>query len=88
MLPLIREISLFGVVHHVIDPLGRPTVTAGSDHCFCSCRPSVRPSPLSKQYIFQTKTMFATGETVSLAEWIIDDTSLVCIFCLIAKMQF
>ena len=25
------------------DPLGRPTVTAGRDHCFCTCRPSIRP---------------------------------------------
>ena len=24
-----------------IDPLGRPTVTAGRDHCLCTCRPSV-----------------------------------------------
>ena len=28
---------------------------------------------------FQAKTMFATGETVGLAEWIIDDTCLVSI---------
>ena len=26
-----------------IDPRGRPTVTAGSDHCFRTCRPCVRP---------------------------------------------
>ena len=31
-----------------IDPLGRPTVTAGSDHCFYTCRPFVRTSPLFK----------------------------------------
>ena len=31
----------------------------------------------SKQYKFQAKTMFAAGETVCLAEWIIDDTCLV-----------
>ena len=61
----------------LIDPRGRPTVTAGSDHCFHKCRPSVRPSPLSKQNKFQAKTMFATGETVGLAEWIYDDTCLV-----------
>ena len=28
-----------------IDPRGRPTVT---DHCFCTCRPFDRPSPLFK----------------------------------------
>ena len=37
-----------------------------------SVRPSVRPH-FSKQNKFQAKTMFATGETLSLAEWIIDD---------------
>ena len=54
-----------------IDPLGQPTVTAGSDHCFCTCCPSVRPhfSNLAKQKL--QKTMVATGETVGLAEWII-----------------
>ena len=29
---------------------------------------------LAKQNKFKAKTMFATGETVGLAEWIIDDT--------------
>ena len=63
-----------------IDSLGQPTVTAGSDHCFShmlSVRTSVCPSPLFKSS--QTKqqtTMVATGETVGLAEWIIDDTCL------------
>ena len=27
------------------DPLSRPTVTAGRDHCFCTCRPYVRTGP-------------------------------------------
>ena len=43
-------------------------------------RPSVRPSDfqnLAKQNKFQSKTMFTTGETVGLAEWIIDDTCVV-----------
>ena len=31
-----------------IDPLGQPKVTAGRDHCFRTCFPSVRPSPLFK----------------------------------------
>ena len=67
-------------MHKTIDPLGRPTVTVGSDHCFRTC-PSVRPSPsfqnLAKQNRFQAKTMFVIGETVGLAEWIIDD---ICLF--------
>ena len=43
---------------YYIDPLGRPTVTAGSDHCFCTCHPFVRPSFPTFQNI-QAKTMFA-----------------------------
>ena len=66
------------------DPLGRPTVTAGSDHCFRTCCPSVRPhfSNLEKQTKkFLEKTMFTTGVTMGLAEWIIDDTCLVSDYC-------
>ena len=38
----------------------------------------VRLSPLfTKQNNFQAKTMFTTGESVGLAEWIIDDTCIV-----------
>ena len=59
-----------------IDPLGRSTVLAGKNRCFCTCRPFVRHH-FSKQNKFQAKTMFATGETVGLAEWIIDDTCLI-----------
>ena len=36
-------------------------------------RSSERPSPLFKAIQIQAKTMFATGEAVGLAEWIIDD---------------
>ena len=60
-----------------IDSLSRPAVTAGSDHCFRTCCPSVKIY-IEKQKKFQAKTMFTTGETVGLAEWIIDDTCLVC----------
>ena len=64
------------------DPLGRPTVMNGSDHCFARVvRPSVRPF-LSKQNKAQ---VIATGETVSLAEWIIDDT---CLFYLLSLFCF
>ena len=62
----------------IVDPLGQPTVRAGRDNCFCICCPSVRPSPLfNSSKTKQQKTMIATGETVDLAEWIIDDTCLV-----------
>ena len=69
----------------IIDPFGQPTVTAGRDHCFCTCpfvRTYVRPhfSNLAKQN--KAKTMFATCETVSLAEWIFNDT------CLISNYSF
>ena len=43
------------VKESIIDPLGQPTVTAGSDHYFRTCCPSVRPfvrphfSDLAKQ---------------------------------------
>ena len=54
-----------------IDPLGRPTVPAGSDHCFRTCCPSVPTfQNLAKQNKFQAKTMFTTGKTVGRAEWI------------------
>ena len=46
--------------------------THSHDHCFHTCRPPVR-SYFSKRNKFQEK-MFATGETVGLAEWIIDYT--------------
>ena len=67
----------YPVTFKSFDPLGQPTVMAGRDHCFCTCRPFVRPSVrshFSKQNKFQAKTMVSTGETVGLAEWIIDDS--------------
>ena len=67
----------------LVDPLGRPTVTVGRDHCFCTCHPSVPTiHNLAKQNT--AKTMFATGQTVGLAEWIIDDTCLVKLVILIS----
>ena len=61
----------------LFDPRGQPTVTAGSDHCFHTCCPSVRPHFSQSSKTKQQKTMFATGVTVGLDEWIIDDTCLV-----------
>ena len=64
------------------DPRGRPTVPAGSDHYFRTCCPYIRHyvayvptfQNLAKQNKVQTKIVIATGGTVGLAEWIIDDT--------------
>ena len=47
------------------------------DNCFRICRSFVRPSVSTFQNLAnqnKVKTMFATGETVGLAEWIIDGT--------------
>ena len=74
---LFSEIASHCIKSFHFDPQGRPTVTAGSDHCFCTYCPSVRPH-FSKQNKFLA-TMLDTGETVCLAEWIIDDTVLSCI---------
>ena len=60
-----------------IDPLGQPKVTAGRDHCFRTCCPSVRPHSSNLEKQKNRKTMFATGVTTCLVEWIIDDTCLV-----------
>ena len=62
-----------------------PTVAPGSDHCFRTCYQSVCPYVLFKisqnKTNFKRKTMFTTGETVGLAEWIIDDTCRVIHCC-------
>ena len=69
------------------DPLGQPKVTAGSDRCFCTCCPSVRPSLLFKsRKTKQQKTMFATSLTMGLAEWIIDDTCLVSYYVFLRNL--
>ena len=62
----------------IIDPLGQPKVKTGRDNCFRTCCPSVRPSPpIKSRKTKQQKTVFATGVTMGLAEYIIDDTCLV-----------
>ena len=55
-----------------IDPLGQPSVPAGSDHCFRTCYPYVRFQNLPKQNIFQEKTMF----TILARLWIWPSGSL------------
>ena len=54
------------------DPQSQPVVIIVFAHV-------VRPhfSKYTKQNKFQAKTLFTTGQTVDLAEWIIDDTCLV-----------
>ena len=71
--PLKSQKSNFFRRPQIVDTLGRPTVMAGRDHCFCTCHPSIHPTfqNLAKQN--KVKTTFATGEIVGLAEWIIDD---------------
>ena len=61
------------LIHEADPQQSRPVVII----VFAHVRPSTRPH-FSKQNKFHAKTMFATGETVGLAEWIIDDTCHVC----------
>ena len=72
-----------------IDPLGRPVITAVSDNCFRTCyASSLFKIKQNKKNKFQEKTIFTTGETVVLPEWIIDDTCLVIIKLLLASDGF
>ena len=77
------QLNLFWVrvYEHSIDPLGRRTVTAGSDHYFhtwcLSVRPSVRPSVPNFQDLankFLVKLMIAASGTVGLTQRITDGT--------------
>ena len=63
----------------IFDPLGRPQSWPVLIIVFAQVvRPSVPTfQNLAKQNKIQAKTMFTTGETVGLAEWIIDNTCLV-----------
>ena len=72
MIPILLLLIVVGFV----DPLGRYSHGRVGTIFFRTCRPSVPTfQNLAKQY--DVKTMFAIGETVGLAEWIIDDTFLV-----------
>ena len=67
----------------VIDPLGRPTIKAGNDHYFHTCRPSVRPSIFENcANNFQMRMVIATGRNVCLTEGIIDKTCMFIIYLL------
>ena len=71
-----EEVSLI----HAANPNSRPVGIIVFAHVV---RPSVRPSPLFKsRKTKQQKTMFATGVTMGLAYWIIDDTCLVSLYFL------
>ena len=37
------SVLVFPVFADSFDPFGRPTIAADSDHCFHTCRPSIRP---------------------------------------------
>ena len=70
----------FCILIHSANPQSR----AGSDHC---C-PSLHPLPFFKSSkTKQQKTMVATGETVGLAEWIIDDAWLVNFYFCISRLE-
>ena len=63
------------VLIHSANPKSRPVGIIVFAHVVCS---SVRPSPLFKSRKTKLqKTMFSTGVTMGLAEWIIADTCLV-----------
>ena len=56
------------------DPRGRPTVTAGRNHCFCTSRPFLRPSIPT----FQNKTKFKQKQCLLLAKlWVWPSGSLI-----------
>ena len=90
--PTAPTLLAFVIFKIVIDPQGRPTVI---DHCFCKCRPSF-PTFQNKTN-FNRKQCSLLGETVDLAEWIIDDTCLVasvlcvlrsCTCCIAEGLRF
>ena len=58
---------------HEADPQSRPVMIIVIAHV----RPSVYPSPLFKTKQISSESNDATGETVGLAEWIMDNTCLV-----------
>ena len=59
------------VISSQIDPLGRPTITAGCDHVASF----LTFQNLAKQNKFQVRVVIATGGIiVGLAKWIIDET--------------
>ena len=53
-----------GYLKSIVDPRGRPTITAGGDHYFHTV---IRP-------YFSLYVRLTTGGTAGLAEWIMDDT--------------
>ena len=58
----------------------RPTHSLGRQESLFSQKSSVCPHFSKSGITNKVKTMFATGETVGLAEWIIDDPCLVFYF--------
>ena len=55
----------------MIDPLGRPTVTAISDHCVRTCRPTVRQSVTTFQKSNKTKQISSENKCSLLARlWV------------------
>ena len=74
--PLIASTTEICLFSSSIDPRGRPTVTAGSDHYFRAWCPCVYShfSKSRKKNNFQVRIVIATGRFVGMAKWIIDVT--------------
>ena len=70
----------------LFDPLGQPTVTASSDHCFRTCRLSV-PTFQNKTNFKRKQCSLLASETAGLAEWIIKETSLILFLLILATRQ-
>ena len=66
------------LIQPFFDPRGRPTVTAGSDHCLCTCYPSVPTfqNHLAKQKQISSVNNVHYWRVCGWAEWIIDDSTV------------
>ena len=72
--PELNYISTWILIHSA-NPKSRKSLFSH----MLSVRTSLRPSPLFKSIKTKhKKTLFATGVTMHLVEWIIDDTYLIC----------
>ena len=78
-IPIISRffMGLFRACHKLLIHSANPKSRQLGIIVFARTCPSVCPSPLFKSSKKQQKTMFATGVTMGLAEWIIDDTCFV-----------
>ena len=73
---LVRQIA----VSNIIDPRGRPTITAGSDHYFHTCQSHPKFQNLASNINLRVQLMITTEWTVSLAKGNFDDSYLVSLY--------